>query len=207
MRRGCSSGTRAIWSTGVRQLPHCPAIMATCGRPISASTGAATTFTFQPTDSLRVVHAGHPLGPWSEPIDLGIVSIDPAHIAEKERRFLYMADGRPAELTADGLAVKTPPRKVFDAWPMPSSIRMECTCLEGPKLLEHNGYFYLNVAEGGTAGPGTSHSVVSARSRHADGPWEFSPTIPWFIPAPGRRPLALVGPWPLWSIRPMGDGS
>jgi xylan 1,4-beta-xylosidase len=55
---------------------------------------------------------------------------------------------------------------------------MECTCLEAPKVIEHNGYFYLNVAEGGTAGPGTSHSVVSARSRHADGPWEFSPYNP-----------------------------
>lgn len=27
----------------------------------------------------------------------------------------------------------------------------------------------------GNAGPATSHSVVSARSRHAEGPWEFSP--------------------------------
>jgi beta-xylosidase len=55
---------------------------------------------------------------------------------------------------------------------------MECTCLEAPKLLQRNGYYYLTVAEGGTAGPATSHSVVSARSRHADGPWEFSPYNP-----------------------------
>ena len=60
---------------------------------------------------------------------------------------------------------------------MPGPILPPCAwnalCLEGPKLLEHNGYFYLNVAEGGTGGPGTSHAVVSARSRHADGPWEY----------------------------------
>jgi len=86
--------------------------------------------------------------------------------------------GQMAELTADGLAVKTPPRKVFDAWPVPAITRMECTCLEGPKVLFHDGWFYLNVAEGGTAGPATSHSVVSARSRHADGPWEYSPYNP-----------------------------
>jgi beta-xylosidase len=136
-------------------------------------------YIYFPADgSLRVVHADHPTGPWSEPIDLGIKAIDPAHIAENGRRFLHMAGGRMAELTPDGLAVKTPPRQVFDAWPMPTSIRMECTCLEGPKLLEHNGYFYLNVAEGGTAGPGTSHGVISARSRHADGPWEYSPYNP-----------------------------
>jgi xylan 1,4-beta-xylosidase len=136
-------------------------------------------YIYFPADgSLRVVHADHPTGPWSEPIDLGIKAIDPAHIAENGRRFLHMAGGRMAELTPDGLAVKTPPRKVFDAWPMPTSIRMECTCLEGPKLLEHGGYFYMNVAEGGTAGPGTSHGVISARSRHADGPWEYSPYNP-----------------------------
>jgi len=69
-----------------------------------------------------------------------------------------------AELTADGLGVKVPPHHAFDPWPVPASMRIECTCLEAPKVIEHNGYFYLNVAEGGTAGPSTSHSVVSARS-------------------------------------------
>ena len=136
-------------------------------------------YIYFPADGrLRVVHAGHPTGPWSEPIDLGIDAIDPAHIAENGRRFLYMAGGQMAELTPDGLAVKTPPRTVLEPWPIPATTRMECTCLEGPKLLEHNGWLYLNVAEGGTAGPATSHSVISARSRHADGPWEFSPYNP-----------------------------
>jgi xylan 1,4-beta-xylosidase len=129
-------------------------------------------------NGLFVVHADHPTGPWSEPVDLGISAIDPAHIAENGRRFLYTNGGQMVELTADGLGVKSSPRSVFQPWPVPSTTRMECTCLEGPKLLEHNGYFYLNVAEGGTGGPATSHSVVSARSRHADGPWEFSPYNP-----------------------------
>ncbi|MGP8224849.1 MAG: family 43 glycosylhydrolase, partial [Terracidiphilus sp.] len=133
---------------------------------------------FPAAGSLKVVHADHPTGPWSEPIDLGIQAIDPAHIAENGRRYLYMAGGRMAELNSDGLSVKVPPRTVLEAWPMPTTTRMECTCLEGPKLMEHNGYFYLNVAEGGTAGPATSHAVVSARSRHAAGPWEFSPYNP-----------------------------
>ena len=133
---------------------------------------------FPAAGQLQVVHADHPEGPWSEPIALGIKAIDPAHIAENGRRFLYMAGGKMAELNPDGLSVKTPPRTVLEAWPLPASMRMECTCLEGPKVMEHNGYFYLNVAEGGTAGPATSHAVVSARSRHADGPWEFSPYNP-----------------------------
>ena len=136
-------------------------------------------YIYFPADGrLRVVRADHPTGPWSDPIDLGINAIDPAHIAETGRRFLYMAGGQMAELTADGLAVKTAPRVVLDPWPIPATMRMECTCLEAPKLLEHNGYYYLNVAEGGTGGPATSHSVISARSRHTEGPWEFSPQNP-----------------------------
>ena len=133
---------------------------------------------FPANNKLSVVYADHPEGPWSEPIDLGISAIDPAHIAENGRRFLYMNGGQIAELTADGLHVKVAPRPGFDPWPIPSATRIECTCLEGPKVLEHDGMFYLNVAEGGTGGPATSHSVISARSRHAEGPWEYSPYNP-----------------------------
>jgi len=92
-------------------------------------------------NKLFVVHADHPTGPWSEPVDLGISAIDPAHIAENGRRFLYTNGGQMVELTADGLGVKSPPRTVFAPWPVPATTRMECTCLEGPKLLEHIGFF------------------------------------------------------------------
>jgi beta-xylosidase len=136
-------------------------------------------YIYFPADNrLCVVHADHPFGPWSEPVDLGINAIDPAHIAENGRRFLYANDGVMAELTADGLGVKVPPHHAFDPWPVPTSMRIECTCLEAPKVIEHNGYFYLNVAEGGTVGPSTSHAVVSARSRQADGPLGTRPTTP-----------------------------
>src|SRR5665213_4158093 len=63
---------------------------------------------FPAAGHLQVVHADHPTGPWSEPIDLGISAIDPAHIAENGRRFLHMAGGRMAELNSDGLSVKSP---------------------------------------------------------------------------------------------------
>lgn len=133
---------------------------------------------FPAANQILVTHAERPEGPWSEPVSLGIDAIDPAQVAENGRRFLYTNGGQMVELAADGLAVKSAPRHVYGPWPIPSAARIECTCLEGPKLLEHDGYFYLNVAEGGTAGPGTSHSVVSMRSRHAEGPWEFSPHNP-----------------------------
>jgi xylan 1,4-beta-xylosidase len=133
---------------------------------------------FPAAGRIYVTHAASLIGPWSDPIDLGIRAIDPAHIAENGRRFLYLAGGQMAELSPDGLSVKTPARVVFDAWPLPANMRAECTCLEGPKVIQHGGYYYMNVAEGGTAGPATSHAVVSARSRHADGPWEYSPYNP-----------------------------
>src|ERR1039457_358062 len=92
-------------------------------------------YIYFPADGrLRVVHANNPTGPWSEPVDLGINAIDPAHIAENGRRFLYMAGGQMAELTPDGLAVLDPPRTVLKPWPIPATTRMECVCLEGPKL-------------------------------------------------------------------------
>lgn len=39
-------------------------------------------------------------------------------------------------------------------------------------------YYYLFVAEGGTAGPPTSHMVVQARSKNIMGPWENAPFNP-----------------------------
>ena len=50
--------------------------------------------------------------------------------------------------------------------------------LESPKLFQRNGWYYLVSAEGGTAGPVTSHMVVVARSKSALGPWENSPHNP-----------------------------
>tara|TARA_R110002126_G_scaffold150267_1_gene296398 strand:- start:432 stop:1370 length:939 start_codon:yes stop_codon:yes gene_type:complete len=50
--------------------------------------------------------------------------------------------------------------------------------MEGPKVFKHGDYYYLTVAEGGTAGPATSHMVISARSKSPFGPWENSPYNP-----------------------------
>lgn len=51
-------------------------------------------------------------------------------------------------------------------------------CLESPKVVRKGDYFYLVSAEGGTAGPATSHMVVVARSKSIHGPWENSPYNP-----------------------------
>ncbi len=164
-------------------------------------------YIYYPCDGvIFVVHATSPLGPWSKPVSLGLHGIDPAHGATPEgRRVLYLAGGSMVELSSDGLSVKSEPRKVLQPWPIPDNWRVECECLEAPKLLFHNGYYYLNVAEGGTSGPPTSHMVLSARSRTIDGPWDWSPFNPivhtynknekWWSQGHGRLVDSSDGSW------------
>ena len=134
---------------------------------------------FPCSGKLTVVHADSPDGDWSEPIFLGVDGIDPSHIATPEgERYLYFAGGRIIKLSADGLSVEGAARTIMQPWPIPLDWRVECECLEAPKATYRNGYYYLTVAEGGTAGPATSHMVLSARSQNVDGPWEYSPFNP-----------------------------
>lgn len=118
-------------------------------------------------------------GPWSLPVDLKVGGIDPGHVVNREgNRYLYVDKGEVIRLTEDGLATVGEKKKVYDGWKYPDHWDTECMCLESPKLNEHNGYYYLTSAQGGTAGPATSHMVVSARSKSVTGPWENSPYNP-----------------------------
>lgn len=82
------------------------------------------------------------------------------------------------ELTDDGLAAAGERKKLYDGWEFPSDWETEGVWLESPKLFKRGEYYYLVTAEGGTAGPPTSHMVVVARSKSAVGPWENMPTNP-----------------------------
>lgn len=118
-------------------------------------------------------------GPWSEPVDLKIGNIDPGHVTDdKGNRFLYFSNGGYVALSKDGLSVTSELKHVYDGWKIPKEWSIECFCMEGPKLFKRGEYYYLTVAEGGTAGPATSHMVISARSKSPFGPWENSPHNP-----------------------------
>ena len=130
--------------------------------------------------SIYVVWAEKISGPWSEPIDLKLPDyIDPGHaVGEDGKRYLFLSAGARVPLTEDGLATSGAPVKQYDGWRYPDDWVVESFSLEGPKIVRHGEYFHMLVAEGGTAGPATSHMIVSARAKSINGPWESSPLNP-----------------------------
>jgi len=127
-----------------------------------------------------VVTADKIEGPWTKPHLIDIPGIDPGHIVdEKGNRYLHMSGGKVGSLTADGLSVvNNELKKIYDGWTIPDDWLVECHCLESPKLIFKDGYYHMFSAQGGTAGPATSHMVVHARSKSATGTWENSPINP-----------------------------
>jgi beta-xylosidase len=134
---------------------------------------------FPANNTNYVVWAPSINGPWSDPIDLKVGFIDPGHVADAQgKRYLYFSSGAYVPLSDDGLSVTGDPKHVYDGWTIPRDWSIECFCMEGPKLMKHGEYYYLTVAEGGTAGPATGHMIISARSKSPLGPWENSPYNP-----------------------------
>ncbi len=129
--------------------------------------------------STMVVYADKITGPWSDPVELKIGHIDPGHVVGNDgKRYLYFSDGNIVQLSDDGLSTVGKVKQVYDGWKYPSDWLTECFCLESPKLFKRGKYFYLVSAQGGTAGPPTSHMAVVARSKSVTGPWENSPYNP-----------------------------
>jgi xylan 1,4-beta-xylosidase len=132
-----------------------------------------------PYRSNYVVWADSIRGPWSEPIDLRIGRIDPGHaVGPDGKRYLFLSAGYVVPLADDGLSLSGPEKKIYDGWKYPEDWIVEGFAQEGPKILKRGEYYYMVLAEGGTAGPPTGHMIVSARSKSIDGPWENSPYNP-----------------------------
>ncbi len=126
-----------------------------------------------------VVWADSIKGPWSEPIDLKIGQIDPGHaVGADGKRYLFLSGGNMVPLADDGLSVVGKMTHVYSGWKYPEEWVVEGFAQEGPKILKHGDYYYMVLAEGGTAGPPTSHMVVEARSKVLEGPWENCPYNP-----------------------------
>ena len=136
-----------------------------------------------------VIWADNIQGPWSAAIDLKVPRIDPGHAVGKDgKRYLHLSAGMMVELADDGLSCVGELFKTYDGWRYPKDWMTECFCLESPKLHVKDDYYYLTSAQGGTAGPPTSHMVVSARSKSVKGPWENSPYNPIVHTYSGNEP-------------------
>ena len=131
-------------------------------------------------NTIHVIWADRIEGPWSAPIDLGLhAHIDPGHAVDIDgTRWLFLSGGDRIKLSADGLKTVGAVEHVYDPWRYPDDWDVEGFSPEGPKVLRHNGYYYLITAVGGTAGPPTGHMVIAARSKSLAGPWEDHPGNP-----------------------------
>ncbi|MFB3777483.1 MAG: family 43 glycosylhydrolase [Bryobacteraceae bacterium] len=127
-----------------------------------------------------VLWADKPEGPWSDPIKLGVYGLfDPGHVVDQQgNRFLYFNKGMMIRLAPDGLSTVGDLSWPYKGWDYPKEWVVECKCTEAPKFAYRSGYYYLVVAEGGTAGPSTAHMAAVARSKSPEGPWENSPYNP-----------------------------
>lgn len=129
--------------------------------------------------SIHVIWADDIRGPWSEPIDLCNPRIDPGHaVGEDGKRYLFLSGGDRVQLADDGLSIVGEMEHVYDGWQYPEEWDVENFAQEGPKITRHGDYYYMILAEGGTAGPATGHMVVVARSKSIHGPWENAPNNP-----------------------------
>lgn len=139
-----------------------------------------TYYIYFPADDTNwVMMAKDIRGPWTKPADTGISGIDPGLAVTPEgKRYLFTSAGYVTPLTDDGLRRAGETKKIYDGWTYPHEWETECMCLESPKITYRNGYYYMTSAEGGTAGPATSHMAVCARAKDIYGPWENSPYNP-----------------------------
>jgi xylan 1,4-beta-xylosidase len=162
---------------------------------------------YKTTGGNHVMTAPAIAGPWTDPQPIGSPGhIDPGHIAGPSgARYVHFSAGMAARLSNDGLRIEGEIRNVYGGWPIPEDWRIQGFCLEGPKLFWKDGFCYLISAQGGTAGPATSHMVVAARAGHPMGPWENSPYNPlihtqdrserWWSQGHGTLIEAADGSW------------
>ena len=126
-----------------------------------------------------VTWADSPEGPWNRPVDLKVDGIDPEHVVDADgRRYLLMSSGDIYPLSADGCSIMGRGVNIYKGWEIPGDWDIESVSMEGLNIKKVGEYYYLFAAEGGTAGPPTSHMVVEARSKSIMGPWEHAPFNP-----------------------------
>ncbi|MEO6360599.1 MAG: glycoside hydrolase family 43 protein [Sphingomicrobium sp.] len=153
-----------------------------------------------------VITARNPAGPWSDPTFLPQVGgIDPSLFFDADRRTWILNNDNPqGKPLYDGHRAiwiqqfdpksKTSfgPRKMLIDGGV--DIAKKPVWIEGPHLYQHNGFYYLMAAEGGTS---DQHSEVIFRSRDVLGPyvpWDANPILTQRdLPEARRSPITSTG--------------
>ncbi len=122
--------------------------------------------------------AEKPEGPWSDPIWVGIKSIDPDIFWDDDGRTYFVTQGdegvRVTEIDILSGKVLSPEHLVWGG--------MGGRFPEAPHIYKKDGFYYLLIGEGGTE---YAHSATIARSKYLMGPYESCPLNP--ILAHGNR--------------------
>jgi len=125
-------------------------------------------------------------GPWSEPSYVNSSGFDPSlfHDDDGRKWFLNMVwnhrtdavGGKPKHPAFAGILLQEWDAKAARlVGPVKNIFAGSAHGLvEGPHLYKRKGWYYLTVAEGGTA---YDHAVTMARSRRVDGPYELHPNV------------------------------
>ncbi|UZK70665.1 glycoside hydrolase family 43 protein [Sphingomonas sp. S1-29] len=165
-----------------------------------------------------LVTATDPKGPWSDPVWLPDLegAIDPSLFFEDDGTAWILNNGPPIGQPRyqghraiwiqrfDAKTNKTfgPRKMLVDGGVDPSKNPI---WIEGPHLIQKDGWYYLTCAEGGTA---EAHSQVVLRSRSPDGPFTPNPANPFLtqrgLPADRANPITSAGHADLVQL-PNGD--
>lgn len=110
-------------------------------------------------------------GPWSEPRYLGSRGFDFSAFHDTDGTHWAVGlqwDARPDHNSFAGLVLQQLGEDGILIEPPVTLLRSQ-SLIEGPNLYQHDGWYYLLYAEGGT---GWEHRVSIARSRRREGPYE-----------------------------------
>ena len=122
------------------------------------------------------VHTDDPAGEWSEPIWLDQRGIDPSLLFDDDGKVYFTANGtgwsavRGAYQSEIEIGTGRRLSDIKFIWPGTGGAYPEA-----PHVLKYKGYYYLMMAEGGTA---DCHSVTISRARNPWGPFESCPRNP-----------------------------
>ncbi|MGN1367961.1 MAG: glycoside hydrolase family 43 protein [Aristaeellaceae bacterium] len=138
-----------------------------------------------------IVHAADPAGPWSEPVPVDQMGIDPSLFFDEDGKVYYTGTHRnKGDIQGIGMFEIDPltGRRLSDTRIIWYGTGGKCP--EAPHLYKINGMYYLMIAEGGTE---YGHMVTIARSAAPYGPYEACPHNPILTHAANGRGGDIAG--------------